>query len=409
MEAYAIDNELTALLVAEEKRQHSVLNLIASENVATQGVKEALGSVLTNKYAEGYPGNRYHLGCEVVDQVENLAISRARKLFGAEYVNVQSNSGSSANFSTYAAFAQPGDTVLSLGLMHGGHQSHGSKVNFSGKWFNVVNYHVREKTELIDYQEIRDLAHGYRPRIIIAGATNYSRLIDYSILREIANEVHAILWVDAAHIAGLVAAQAIPSPVEFADVITAVTHKVFRGPRGGFIMSRETSGTALDKAVFPFNQSGPAMNVIAAKAAAFGDAETAEYRSYVQGALENCRELITHLHNNGLRPISGGSDTHLAVFDLTALGISGADAAHQLAAANILVDKAVIPFDPLPLDQGSGIRLGTAAITAAGLKPTQMATVAELIVRALDARRSTTKILADVANSVSELFKSGLE
>ncbi|GAB16898.1 serine hydroxymethyltransferase [Gordonia effusa NBRC 100432] len=377
------DPEVAALIESESTRRRSTLQLVASESVASPAVRAALASDLGDKYAEGYPGARYHGGCGVVDEVENLAISRARGLFGADYANVQAISGSAAGQAVYAAFAQPGDPVLALRLMHGGHQTHGSRANFSGRWFSPITYRVREDDELIDYDQLRDTALVHRPGIIVAGSSSYSRHIDWAALRSIADEADAILWCDAAHLAGLVAGGAAPSPVPFADVVTVSTQKVFWGPRGGAILAREEHAPALQKAVFPFLQGGPAMNSIAAKAITFAEAATPKFAEYARAVVRNAQELSIALAERGLRTVSAGTDTHLAVIDVTSSGLTGRAAAAALADAGIVVDKAVLPYDTAPVADGSAIRLGTAVLTTQGFAAPEMTTVADWIARAL--------------------------
>lgn len=388
-ELESTDPEIAAIVTDELDRQRGGLQLIASENLTSPAVLAAQGSVLTNKYAEGYPGARYYGGCEVVDRAENLAIDRAKALFGADHVNVQPHSGASANLAVYAAFAQPGDVVLAMSLPHGGHLTHGSKVNFSGKWFTAVPYHVRKDTELIDYDDVRELALVHRPRIIVAGATAYSRRIDFAAFRSIADEVGAILWVDAAHFIGLVAGQAIPSPIPYADVVSATTHKVLRGPRGGMLMCRKEHARAIDKAVFPFGQGGPLMHSIAAKAVAFREAQTEEYRRYARQVVINAEAMTTSLVDEGMRAVSGGTDTHLALLDLRHLGVDGRTAEARCAAAGITLNKNAIPFDPAPPAVASGIRVGSAASTTQGFDAADMTSVGSLVARAVRAEAGT--------------------
>lgn len=400
-----VDPEMAGLVDREHERTVSSLSLIASETLSIPAVREAVAGDLADKYAEGYPGTRYHGGCGVVDEIENLATLRARELFGAEHANVQSHSGTSANLAVHAAFAQPGDPVMALKLAHGGHQTHGSRANYSGRWFHPLGYGLRQDTETLDYDAIRDMARIHRPRILVAGASSYSRLIDYTVLRSIADEVDCVLWVDAAHIAGLVAAQVVPSPVSIADVVSGATHKVLRGPRGGFLLSRADHSVAVDKAVYPFSQGGPALNVIAAKAVAFADAATTEFRTYARRAVDNCGALSAALAGRGLRSVSGGSDTHLVVIDVTELGISGAEAQRRLEHARIVCDRAALPFDSRPPGQGSGIRVGTAVATARGLLPEHMEALAELMVAAMRALPENPES-ARVAGDVRDLLAS---
>lgn len=388
-ELRAEDPEIADVLLGELERVRGGLQLIASENLTSPAVMAAQGSILTNKYAEGYPGHRYYGGCEMVDRAENLAVDRAKALFGADHVNVQPHSGANANLAVYAAFAKPGDAVLAMSLPHGGHLTHGSKVSFSGKWFSPVPYHVRKDTELIDYDEVRDLALVHRPKIIVAGATAYSRLIDFAAFRSIADEVGAILWVDAAHFVGLVAGQAIPSPVPYADVVSATTHKVLRGPRGGMLMCRAEHARAIDKAVFPFSQGGPLMHTIAAKAVAFAEAATPSYRKYALNVVANAQALSNSLVESGMRTVSGGTDTHLALLDLQGLAIDGRSAESRCEAAGITLNKNTIPFDPAPPAVASGIRVGSAAVTTQGFDTSEMTVVGELVARAVRAEQGT--------------------
>lgn len=396
-ELVATDPDIAELVLGELDRLLGGLQLIASENLTSPAVLAVQGSVLTNKYAEGYPGARYYGGCEVVDRAENLAIERAKLLFGADHVNVQPHSGAGANLAVYAAFAQPGDTVLAMSLPHGGHLTHGSRVNFSGRWFNTVPYHVRRDTELIDYDGVRDLALLHRPRIIVAGATAYSREIDFAAFRSIADEVGAVLWVDAAHFIGLVAGGAIPSPVPYADVVSATTHKVLRGPRGGMLMCRQEHARAIDKAIFPFSQGGPLMHVIAAKAVAFREAHTESFRRYAAQVVTNARALTAALAEDGIRTVSGGTDTHLALLDLQSLGVDGRTAEVRCAAAAITLNKNAIPFDPAPPAVASGIRVGSAAVTTQGFDASDMATVGSLVARAVRADSDTSAGAAELA------------
>jgi glycine hydroxymethyltransferase len=377
------DPEIADVLLAELDRLRGGLQLIASENLTSPAVLAALGSTLSNKYAEGYPGRRYYGGCAEVDRAESIGIQRAKELFGAEHANLQPHSGASANLATYAAFAVPGDTVLAMSLPHGGHLTHGSRVNFSGKWFHVVSYGVSAEDERIDYDEVRDLARQHQPKMIICGATAYPRLIDFSAFREIADEVGAVLMVDAAHFIGLVAGGAIPSPVPYADVVTFTTHKVLRGPRGGMIVSRAEHAQKIDKAVFPFSQGGPLMHAIAAKAVALREAQQPEFRSYARLVVTNAQALTEGLAAEGMRPVSGGTDTHLALIDLRPLGVTGAEAETRCDASRITLNKNAIPFDPQPPMTASGIRVGTPSVTTQGMGEGDMKEVASLISRAV--------------------------
>jgi glycine hydroxymethyltransferase len=379
----AEDPEIASVVLGELDRLRGGLQLIASENLTSPAVLAALGSTLSNKYAEGYPGRRYYGGCAEVDKAEELGIARAKDLFAAEHANLQPHSGASANMATYAAFTVPGDTVLAMSLPHGGHLTHGSKVNFSGKWFDIVSYGVDEQTELIDYDEVRDLAIEHRPKMIICGATAYPRLIDFAAFRQIADEVEAILMVDAAHFIGLVAGRAIPSPVPYADVVSFTTHKVLRGPRGGMIVCKEEHAKKIDKAVFPFTQGGPLMHAVAAKAVALREAQQPAYQTYARQVVANAQALAEGLAAEGMRPVSGGTDTHLALIDLRPLGITGAEAETRCDAARITLNKNAIPFDPQPPMTASGIRVGTPSVTTQGMAEGDMKEVASLISRAV--------------------------
>ncbi|MFA5785839.1 MAG: serine hydroxymethyltransferase [Actinomycetota bacterium] len=390
----ATDPEIAEAIRSEVRRQGSKLQLIASENFSSPAVLAALGSALTNKYAEGYPGRRYYGGCQFVDVAENLAIERAKTLFGAEHANAQPHAGAQANMAATFAFAGHGDTILAMSLPHGGHLTHGSKVNYSGKWFNVVAYGVRRDTELIDYDELRDLAKASRPKLIIAGATAYPRVIDFAAFREIADEVDAKLMVDAAHFVGLVAGGAYPSPVPHADVVTFTTHKTLRGPRGGMILCRAEHAQAIDKAVFPMMQGGPLMHSIAAKAVALKEAMSPAFRTYASGVVANCRALGEGLSAEGLRLVSGGTDSHLLLADLAAEGITGKVAEARLDAAGIVANKNAIPFDPLPPAVASGIRVGTASVTTQGMGVGEMKQVASLIMRGLRAEEGSAESAA---------------
>jgi glycine hydroxymethyltransferase len=398
------DPEIAAVVLDELDRLRSGLQLIASENFTSPAVLAALGSTLSNKYAEGYPGKRYYGGCEVVDRAEEIGIARAKELFGAEHANLQPHSGASANLAAYAALLAPGDTVLAMSLPHGGHLTHGSKVNFSGKWFNTVAYGVREDTELIDYDQVRELAREHQPKMIICGATAYPRLIDFAAFRSIADEVGAWLLVDAAHFIGLVAGKAIPSPVPFADVVTFTTHKVLRGPRGGMIVCKEELAARIDKAVFPFSQGGPQMHSVAAKAVALKEAASPAYQEYARQVIANSQTLAEGLAAEGMRPVSGGTDTHLSLIDLRGVGVTGKDAETRCDAARITLNKNAIPYDPEPPAVASGIRVGTPAVTSQGMTEGEMKEVAALIGRAV--RDSDGTAAADVATAVGALVGS---
>src|SRR5215212_3532590 len=379
----AEDPEIAGVVLGELDRLRGGLQLIASENLTSPAVLAALGSTLSNKYAEGYPGRRYYGGCQVVDVAEEIGNARTKALFGAEHANLQPHSGASANFAAYAAFTQPGDTVLAMDLKQGGHLTHGSQVSFSGTWFNAVSYMVREDNELIDYDQVRDLARQHSPKMIICGATAYPRLIDFAAFREIADEVGAWLMVDAAHFIGLVAGKAIPSPVPYADVVCFTTHKVLRGPRGGMILCREELAAKIDKAVFPFSQGGPLMHVVAAKAVALREASTPAYQTYARQVVANAQTLAEGLAAEGMRPVSGGTDTHLALIDLREVGVTGKDAEARCDAARITLNKNAIPYDPQPPMTASGIRVGTPAVTTQGMTEGDLKEVAALIGRAV--------------------------
>ena len=377
------DPDIAAVLLSELHRQQTNLQLIASENFTSRAVLAALGSTLSNKYAEGYPGKRYYGGCEEVDIAENIAINRAKSLFGAEHANVQPHSGASANVAVYQAFTKPGDTVLAMSLPHGGHLTHGSKVNFSGKWFNVVSYGVRQDNELIDYDELRDSAIANKPKMICSGATAYPSLIDFEKVRAICDEVGAIMWVDAAHFIGLVAGKAIPSPVPYADVVSFTTHKVLRGPRGGMILTKAEHAAAIDKAVFPGMQGGPIMSAVAGKAVALAECATPAYQKYAKDVIVNAQALAAALEGEGMRAVSGGTQTHLALIDIRATGVNGKVADERCGAAGIVLNKNSIPFDPEAPSVTSGIRVGTPATTTQGMGVDQMKIIASLISRAI--------------------------
>ncbi|HEX2240251.1 MAG TPA: serine hydroxymethyltransferase [Actinomycetota bacterium] len=386
-----VDPEAAEAILAEVNRENSKIELIASENFSSTAVLAALGTPLTNKYAEGYPGKRYYGGCEHVDVVENLAIERAKDLFGAEHVNVQPHAGAQANLAAYFAFLKPGDTFMGMELAHGGHLTHGSPVNFTGKMFNIVSYGVRKEDELIDIDEVRDIALRERPKLIVAGATAYSRIWDFAAFRSIADEIGALFLVDAAHFIGLVAGGAHPNPVPHADVVTATTHKTLRGPRGAMIMCKEEHATAIDKSVFPGWQGGPLMHSIAAKAVAFAEAASDEFRSYAQQVVVNAQAMAATFAEEGLRVVSGGTDNHLMLVDLRPVGLTGKVAEARLDEVGITVNKNAIPFDPEKPFVASGIRVGTPAITTCGMKEEQAIQVARLIARALKDDSDATK------------------
>jgi len=377
------DSKAAQILSLEAERQANTINLIASENHASRAVLEAQSSVLTDKYAEGYPGHRYYGGCVYIDEIENLAIERAKKLFKAEHANVQAHSGSQANMAAYSILLEHGDTVMGMGLSHGGHLTHGSEVNFSGKWYNFVPYGVDPKTEMLNYDEIERLALEHKPKLIIAGASSYSRIIDFERLRYTADKVGAKLLVDMAHIAGIIAAGLHPSPVSCAQVTTATTQKTLRGPRGGFILCDKELASAIDAAVFPGMQGGPSMHIIAAKAVCFFEAMQPEFVDYQKSVLENARVLASELQRYGMRIVSGGTDNHIVLVDLSPQGISGKDAEEALGAAGISVNRNAIPFDPKPPLITSGIRLGTPAVTTRGFGTEEMKRIASLIVKVL--------------------------
>ena len=383
------DPILAEAMQQELGRQRGTVELIASENFVSKAVMAAMGSPLTNKYAEGYPGKRYYGGCTYVDVAENLAIARAKELFGAEHVNVQPHSGSQANFAVYFAFLKPGDTILGMSLAHGGHLTHGSPVNVSGSQYHVVSYGVSEETGCIDYDEVERLAKECHPKMIVAGASAYSRIIDFARFREIADEVGAYLMVDMAHIAGLVAAGLHPSPVPYADVVTTTTHKTLRGPRGGMILCREEYGKAIDKAIFPGIQGGPLCHVVAAKAVCFYEALQPSFKEYQQQILNNAQALAQALIEHGFDIVSGGTDNHLMLVDLRKKGITGKKAEKLLEGVGITCNKNAIPFDPEKPFVTSGIRLGTPAVTTRGMKEEDMRLIADVIDRTLTAPEET--------------------
>ena len=403
----ATDPEIAAVVLGELDRVRGGLQLIASENLTSPAVLAALGSTLTNKYAEGYPGKRYYGGCAEVDKAEEIGIARAKDLFGADHANLQPHSGASANLAAYAALLQPGDTVLAMDLPHGGHLTHGSKVNFSGKWFATVGYTVRKDDELIDLDEVRELALAHRPKMIICGATAYPRLIDFGTFREIADEVGAYLLVDAAHFIGLVAGKAIPSPVPHADVVTFTTHKVLRGPRGGMILCRAGLAERIDKAVFPFTQGGPLMHAVAAKAVALREASLPDFQGYAAQVIKNAQALAAGLAAEGMRPVSGGTDTHLALIDLRDLGVTGREAEERCDAAAITLNKNAIPYDPQKPMVASGIRVGTPSVTTQGMREAEMRQIAGLIGKAVRATPAAgASVVSDVRAEVTELVQA---
>ena len=379
-----VDPQISEAINNEKQRQVSNINLIASENYASPAVLEAQGSVFSNKYAEGYPGRRYYGGCEYVDVAETLAIERAKSLFGCEYSNVQPHSGAQANMAAYFACVSPGDTILGMGLDHGGHLTHGSKVNFSAKLYNFVSYGVNAETELIDFDLLRKLALEHTPKLIIAGASAYSRTIDFEKFRNISDSVGAKLMVDMAHISGLVAAGVHPNPCVFADIITSTTHKTLRGPRGGLILAKKDLGKKINSAVFPNMQGGPMEHTIAAKAVAFQEANTDSFKQYQQNVIDNAKVLSDTLSEGGLRLVSGGTDNHMCLVDLTPINITGRQAEEALGRANIVVNRNAIPFDKLPPRQASGLRLGTPSITTRGMNGESVKDIADCILSVLN-------------------------
>jgi len=396
------DPEISRAVKAEVKRQRDTTNLVASENYASRAVLEAQGSFLTDKYAEGYPGRRYYGGCENMDVVEALAIARVKELFGAEHANVQPHSGAQANMAAYYVLLEPGDTVMGMSLAHGGHLTHGSRVSFSGKFYNFIPYGVNRETERIDYQELERLAVKHKPKLIVAGASAYARLIDFERFRHIADLVGARLMADMAHIAGMVAVGLHPSPVPYAEVVTSTTHKTLRGPRGGFILCRKELASGIDAAVFPEMQGGPLMHVIAAKAVAFHEALQPGFTDYQRAVLDNALVLASELKGLGLRLVSGGTDNHMVLVDLTSTGVTGHKAEVALGEAGIIVNRNAIPFDPHPPRTTSGIRLGTPALTARGFGEEEMKQIAALIVRVLtdigdrNLRRQVSQVVGEL-------------
>ena len=396
----AFDPDIAGVLLSELARIRGGLQLIASENISSPAVLTALGSTLSNKYAEGYPGRRYYGGCAEVDKAEQIAIDRCAALFGADHANVQPHSGASANQAVYGAFLKPGETILAMSLPHGGHLTHGSKVSFSGKWFNAVHYGVDKDTEDIDYDQVEALAKEHRPKVILAGGSAIPRLIDFARFRAIADEIGAIFWVDAAHFIGLVAGKAIPSPVPYADVVSFTTPKVLRGPRSGAIVCTAQHAAAIDKAVFPMMQGGPQMHTIAAKAVNFKECGTPEYAEYAAQVVRNAAVLATELGEHGIRPTTGGTDTHLSLHDLQGVGVTGKDAEARADAAGIVLNKNAIPFDPAPPSVASGIRVGTPCVTTQGMGEEEMRRIARLIATAV------TKGDADPEHAVSQAVRA---
>jgi glycine hydroxymethyltransferase len=396
------DPEIAAAVENEIRRQHEGLEMIASENFVSEAVLEAAGTVFTNKYAEGYPGRRYYGGCEFADVVENLARDRAKQLFGAEHANVQPHSGSQANAGAYMAVLNPGDTILGLDLAHGGHLTHGHKLNFSGKLYKVVSYGVRKDTELIDYDELEKTAEREKPKVIIGGGSAYPRIFDFPRMRQIADKVGALLIVDMAHFAGLVAGGAHPSPVPHAHIVTTTTHKTLRGPRSGLILSGQQFAAAIDKAVFPGQQGGPLIHIVAAKAVAFREALKPDFKQYAAQIVANARVLAETLQAEGFRIVSGGTDTHLMLVDVFAKGMFGSEAEVALGEAGITVNKNAIPYDTNPPLKPSGIRIGTPALTTRGMKETEMRSIGKWITQALN-ERGNPQALAHIRGQVLEL------
>jgi glycine hydroxymethyltransferase len=402
---YESDPDVAIAIENETRRQHEGLELIASENFVSEAVLEAMGSVFTNKYAEGYPGKRYYGGCEFADVVENLARDRAKQLFGAEHANVQPHAGSQANMEAYAAVLQPGDTILGLNLAHGGHLTHGHHLNFSGKTYRIVPYGVTKETETIDYDDLEKLAERERPKLIIGGGSAYPRIIDFARMRQIADKVGALYLVDMAHFAGLVAGGAHPSPVPHAHIVTSTTHKTLRGPRAGMILSKQEFAAAIDKVVFPGMQGGPLVHIIAAKAVCFREALQPEFRDYARQIVANAKVLAETLGREGFRIISGGTDTHLMLVDVFAKGMLGSDAEKALSEANITVNKNAIPFDTNPPMKPSGIRIGTPALTTRGMKEDEMRRVGRWIAEVLQ-NRTDASVLARIRRQVLELAEA---
>ena len=397
-----IDPEVAASMRRELSRQRNKIELIASENFVSPAVMAAAGSHLTNKYAEGYPSKRYYGGCEYVDEIEALAIDRAKALFGAEHANVQRHCGANANHAVFYAVLEPGDTYLGMNLAHGGHLTHGSKVNYSGRFYNVVPYGVSEKSETIDYDEVARLAKEHKPKLILAGASAYPRVIDFKAFREIADSVGAVLMVDMAHIAGLVAAGVHPNPVEYADIVTTTTHKTLRGPRGGMILCKEKYQKAIDKAIFPGTQGGPLEHIIAAKAVALKEAASDEFKAYQKQVAANAKALATALAERGIAMVSGGTDNHLILLKLS--GITGKELETLLDDCNITVNKNAVPFDPLPPSKTSGIRIGTPAVTTRGMKEPQMRVIADCIADAIEKGEGAKQSVLARVKELTEKF-----
>ncbi len=401
----ASDPEIANLIKAEHERQARTIDLIASENHVSLAIRLAQGSLLTDKYAEGYPGKRYYSGCSVIDDVERLAISRAMALFGADHANVQPHAGSQANFAAYQALIRPGATILGMDRSHGGHLTHGAEVNFSGHLYHIVTYGVEKGTEVLDYDRVREIARAHRPDLIVAGASSYPRSIDFKIFGEIAEEVHAMLMVDIAHIGGLIAGGVHPTPVPYADIVTGTTQKTLRGPRGGFILCKSCHAAAVDSSVFPGSQGGPLMHVIAAKAMCFRQAMSDEFRAYARQIVVNARVMAEELAAEGMRIVSGGTDNHLVLIDLTPLGINGKQAQDALERAGIVANRNSIPFDTKPPAIAGGLRLGTPAITTRGFLTEEVRTVARLICRVLRSPESE-RVRVEVLKVVQSLCEA---
>jgi glycine hydroxymethyltransferase len=395
----AVDPEIADAIKLETRRQNDTLELIASENHVSRAVLTAMGSVFTNKYAEGYPGKRYYGGCGPTDIVENIAIERAKKLFGAEHANVQPHSGSQANMSVYFAMLKPGDTIMGMDLSHGGHLTHGHPLSYSGRDFKVVAYHVRKEDELIDYDEMEKLAVEHKPRMIICGASAYSRIIDFKRIREVCDRAGSLMMADIAHIAGLVVTGNHPSPVPYADFVTTTTHKTLRGPRAGLVLCKEKYAKDLDRSVFPGVQGGPLVHIVAAKAVAFAEALTPEFKEYQTQIVRNAKALASAVADTGFRIVSGGTDNHLFMTDVFSKGITGKDGQNMLEAANITVNKNTIPFDTQKPMVASGVRIGTPAVTTRGLREPEMKTIAQLIARVLDSK-GDNGVIDQVKNDV---------
>ncbi|MEA5000565.1 MAG: serine hydroxymethyltransferase [Endomicrobiaceae bacterium] len=399
-----VDAEVAGIIEEEHSRQENTIELIASENHTSKAVIQAQGSVLTNKYAEGYPGKRYYGGCEFVDKIENIAIERAKQLFGCEHANVQPHSGAQANMASFMALIKPGDTVMGMDLAHGGHLSHGSPYNFSGKYFNIIPYTVDKETELVDYDKLEKLAKEHKPKLIVTGASAYSRIWDWKKIREIADSVGAFHMADVAHYAGLIAAGIYPSPVKYADIVTTTTHKTLRGPRGGMIMCQEKYAKAVNSAVFPGIQGGPLMHVIAAKAVAFKEALDPSFTDYQKQVAKNAKVFAQAMSEGGLRIVSGGTDCHMFLVDLRPLGVNGKDAQITLEKAGITANKNTIPYDPEKPMISSGIRIGTPAVTTRKMKEEEMKKIAGWIIKVLKNIQNET-VINDVKKEVTALCK----